>query len=64
MTELKKISDIDSADPDCPDCEGWGWVCEEHPDQFYINEGGDHCGAPGIPCECNDLSKFNKVEVL
>ena len=40
--------------PDCPNCHGLGWVCENHPDKVWSEEveGGCQCGA-GMPCECN-----------
>lgn len=42
-------------DPDCTKHDLDGLVCETHPDQPWQNDtpGGDHCGAPGMPCSCN-----------
>lgn len=41
---------------DCPKCEGWGWVCENHPDKPWgdltLGPNSCACGA-GMPCECN-----------
>jgi len=54
MTELKKISELDSSDKACAICGGDGWVCEEHP---YIpwGDGERCCSAAGMPCVCNAL---------
>lgn len=59
---LKKISEIDDADADCPYCLGLGWVCEEHTDRPWLKGDSDNdcCGAPGMPCTCNPLSKEGK----
>lgn len=56
MTELLKISDIDSADPECGYCLGTGWVCEKHQDTVWLE--GDYCACQGagMPCQCNPLS--------
>jgi hypothetical protein len=37
--------------PDCPVCQGIGWVCENHPDKPWDGEKGCICGA-GMPCIC------------
>lgn len=38
--------------PNCPQCRGEGWVCEQHPDRPW-SDGKGCCGAPGKPCACN-----------
>lgn len=53
--KLDKISDIDSADPDCSTCEGEGWVCDSHPNVAWYSGQGCPCGDCGAPCECNAL---------
>jgi hypothetical protein len=35
----------------CPICFGIGWVCENHPNRVW-DEQGCMCGA-GMPCQCN-----------
>lgn len=35
----------------CFVCHGLGWVCENHPDRAW-SEDGCQCGA-GMACECN-----------
>jgi len=37
----------------CRVCHGEGWVCEEHPKVGW-QDGKGCCGAPGMPCQCND----------
>jgi hypothetical protein len=38
----------------CPQCEGCGWVCEEHPGRPWQGDHACSCGAPGMPCpRCN-----------
>ena len=54
---LKKISEIDDADSECPYCLGTGWVCENHTDRPWLDGVGCHCGGAGMPCTCNPLSK-------
>ena len=54
--ELKRIRDLDRADPLCPICKGEGWVCEDHPLEKW-NDGLTGCQLPGAPCKCNPLSK-------
>lgn len=39
----------------CPNCEGEGWVCENHSNVPW-NEGYPPCcGGAGAPCECNKV---------
>lgn len=55
MAELRRITDIDDADPNCDVCKGEGWVCENHEDVPWEASGhSDNCGA-GAPCICNPL---------
>lgn len=39
----------------CANCDGFGWVCENHPEVPWegIAGYGCDCGA-GMPCSCND----------
>lgn len=40
----------------CSACQGYGWVCEAHPDKSWND--GECCGAPGEPCRiCNPCTK-------
>ncbi len=34
----------------CRNCAGQGWVCENHRDQPWENDGGTCCGGAGAPC--------------
>ncbi len=54
MPELQRISDLDSADPLCANCDGDGWVCENHPEVPW-RDGDGCCGGAGAPCVCNPL---------
>ena len=62
--DLKSISDLDHADPGCQNCNGQGWVCENHinvPWDWGEAECCDgECGA-GSPCPCNPLSKTKTI---
>ena len=53
---LKRISEIDDADPFCKTCDGEGWVCEFHHDKAW-GCGDGCCGGAGSPCHCNPLHK-------
>jgi hypothetical protein len=62
-TPRLKISELDSADPNCKTCMGLGWVCENHPEKAWADmidgvntKRACACGA-GAPCRCNPLSK-------
>jgi len=41
--------------PVCANCDGFGWVCENHPEVPWegVAGYGCDCGA-GMPCSCND----------
>jgi hypothetical protein len=41
----------------CANCDGYGWVCENHPDVPWegVAGYGCDCGA-GMPCSCNTAS--------
>ena len=54
MSELKIISEIDDSDPLCANCDGEGWVCENHPEVPWL-DGDECCGGAGCPCVCNPL---------
>ena len=54
MAELRRISDLDKADPFCALCNGDGWVCESHDDVPW-GSGDSCCGGAGMPCICNPL---------
>lgn len=46
----------------CENCDGQGWVCENHPDRPW--GGASHavceCGGAGAPCErCNPCDREN-----
>jgi hypothetical protein len=44
----------DKLEHTCPNCDGTGWVCEEHPDQPWEGLHACSCGAAGAPCpHCN-----------
>jgi hypothetical protein len=58
--ENKKISDLDHADPGCPNCEGEGWVCEVH-ETIPWDFGDGCCGEAGTPCQCNPLSERKSI---
>jgi hypothetical protein len=45
---------------DCPTCLGIGWVCENHPQMPWSDEGGCTCGA-GMPCSCNQDEDTDNV---
>lgn len=62
-TKLRRISEIETKDPDCRRCAGTGWVCENHINKPWA-DGPDYdrdmrgcaCGA-GAPCpSCNALA--------
>ena len=53
--KLKKISEINDANPLCANCDGEGWVCENHPEVPW-SYGDGCCGGAGAPCACNPLS--------
>ncbi len=36
----------------CANCDGEGWVCENHPEVPWC-EGDGCCGGAGMPCVCN-----------
>lgn len=37
--------------PVCADCDGQGWVCEDHP-EVPFNSGEGCCGGAGMKCKC------------
>lgn len=50
-----------SAEVRCANCDGEGWVCEDHADVPW--KGGDGCcGGAGSPCVCNPLHNDNNQE--
>ncbi|MDX2349179.1 MAG: hypothetical protein QNK32_02195 [Porticoccus sp.] len=36
----------------CANCDGEGWVCEDHPEVPW-RDGDGCCGGAGSPCSCN-----------
>lgn len=56
-TPMRKLSDLDKADPSCQICKGEGWVCEDHPTEKW-GYGLTGCQLPGAPCRCNPLSRI------
>lgn len=36
----------------CANCDGTGWVCEDHPEVPWL-DGEGCCGGAGSPCVCN-----------
>ena len=34
----------------CPDCQGSGWLCDEHPNLPWDH---DDCDGIGVVCRCN-----------
>lgn len=61
MSDLQKISDVDSADHLCANCDGQGWVCENHPEVPW-HDGEGCCGGAGSPCVCNSLHPDNNPQ--
>lgn len=55
------LSEIDDADFDCANCDGSGWVCENHPECPWPEV--CECGA-GMPCVCNPLSESTLPDTL
>ena len=55
---MDKISDVDSADDHCANCDGEGWVCEDHSEVPWL-DGDGCCGGAGMPCVCNPLHVYN-----
>ena len=52
LSPLRSIHEVTRGNVECPICEGWGWVCENHPDKVWdTSAGGCECGA-GAPCRC------------
>jgi len=57
---LPKINDPEKPpNPDCKICEGFGWVCENHPNLPFDH--GDGCGGAGDPCICNHLYEHKSI---
>ncbi len=53
---LPTIEEVTRGNVECPVCEGWGWVCENHPERVWdTSAGGCECGA-GEPCRCTPIS--------
>jgi hypothetical protein len=51
---MKPIASDSKQKYNCPICEDYLWVCENHPDKKWDEtSGGCECGA-GMPCACND----------
>jgi hypothetical protein len=48
-------------DENCPICFGSGWVCENHPNRAWDEE-GCQCGA-GMPCECQCANGLEEPDV-
>lgn len=46
---------FNTSDPNCPICQGIGWICENHVQIPYGKE--ECCGGAAAPCGCNELSK-------
>ena len=45
----------------CANCDGQGWVCENHPEVPW-GEGDGCCGGAGMPCACNSLREMEQSE--
>lgn len=43
----------------CANCDGEGWVCEDHPEVPW-GSGDGCCGGAGMPCICNPLHKYEE----
>ena len=41
----------------CANCDGEGWVCENHPEVPWL-DGDGCCGGAGAPCSCNPDGEF------
>lgn len=61
MIDKPKISDIDNAIPSCANCDGEGWVCEDHPEVPWL-DGDGCCGGAGMPCSCNPLLHYGQTK--
>jgi len=46
--------DMDEDKSKCANCDGTGWVCEDHPEVPWLY-GENCCGGAGSPCACNPL---------
>lgn len=51
---LPKLSEIDGSNVRCANCDGEGWVCEDHPEVPWM-DGEGCCGGAGMPCSCNPI---------
>ena len=45
--QLRSILEAFVCTPNCPNCDGGGIVCEEHPQERWPEH---DCGAAGMPC--------------
>jgi hypothetical protein len=45
----------------CANCDGEGWVCEDHPEVPW-NGGDGCCGGAGMPCKCNAIQRKQDSE--
>jgi len=62
MTHSKQMSD----ESPCANCDGEGWVCEDHPEVPWAN-GKGCCGGAGMPCVCNQTYPprcFGEAEII
>ncbi len=42
----------------CPNCNGEGWVCENHPAVAWQGGEAECCGGAGAPCHiCNPCTR-------
>lgn len=48
------VTELDATDSKCANCDGEGWVCEDHPEVPW-QDGDGCCGGAGSPCACNPL---------
>lgn len=63
---MTRVTEYDSANPDCMACNGCGWVCENHSDFPWsgLADVIPCCGGAGAPCHCNPLSGYDTTPDL
>ena len=52
---------IDKSNIRCANCDGEGWVCEDHPEVPWM-DGDGCCGGAGQPCSCNPIHSSARKE--
>lgn len=57
---LGTIDDAINPQKTCKVCNGFGWVCEDHPEHEWDYEHQDNCGA-GMPCICTNIKQLERI---